>query len=76
MTLYTFSLALAIVSAVMGLIQGILNIGAYGDIGAGIGALIGNIIGSFIWTFIVVAIAAFLYNFLVPRIGAIKLALE
>jgi hypothetical protein len=70
------ALALAIISAVFGLIQGILNIGAYGDILVGIGALIGNIIGSFIWTFIVTAIAVFLYNFLVPRIGAIKLALE
>jgi hypothetical protein len=70
------ALALAIISAVFGLIQGILNIGAYGDILVGIGALIGNIIGSFIWTFIVTAISVFLYNFLVPRIGAIKLALE
>lgn len=70
------ALALAVLSAVWGLIQGILNIGAFGDIGTGIIALIMNIIVSFIWTFIVVAIAVFLYNFLAPKIGAIKLALE
>ncbi|MGF7117545.1 hypothetical protein [Methanobacterium oryzae] len=70
------ALALAIISAVFGLIQGILNIGAYGDIATGIGALIGNIIGSFIWTFIVTAIAVFLYNFLAPKIGAVRLTLE
>lgn len=70
------ALALAIISAVFGLIQGILNIGAYGDIATGIGALIGNIIGRFIFTFIVVAIGTWLYNFLAPRIGSIKLELE
>lgn len=70
------ALALAVISAVWGLIQGILNIGAAGDIATGIIALIANIIVSFIWTFIVVAIAVFLYNFLAPRIGTVKLALE
>jgi hypothetical protein len=70
------ALALGVISAIWGLIQGILNIGIYPDITSGIVALIVNIIVSFIWTFIVVAIAVFLYNFLVPRIGAIKLELQ
>jgi len=70
------ALALAVVSAIFGLIQGILNLGAYPDIGTGIVALIINIIGKFIGTLIVVAIGAWLYNFLAPRIGAVKLALE
>ncbi|MGB9936159.1 MAG: hypothetical protein ACPK7O_00420 [Methanobacterium sp.] len=70
------ALALAVISAIFALIQGILNIGAAPDIVSGIIALILNIIVNFIWTFIVVAIATFLYNFLVPRIGAVKLALE
>ncbi len=65
------SLALAIVSAIFGLIQGILNLGS-----AGVGGLIGNIVGGFTGTFIVVAIGTWLYNFLAPRIGAVKLELE
>lgn len=70
------ALALAVISAIWGLIQGILNLGVYGDITTGIIALISNIIVSFIWTLIVVAIATFLYNWLAPRIGAIKLELQ
>lgn len=70
------ALALAVISAIWGLIQGILNIGIYPDITSGIVALIANIIVSFIWTFIVVAIGVFLYNFLAPRIGAVKLELQ
>jgi len=65
------ALALAIISAIFGLIQGILNFGV-----GGFGGLIGNIVGSFIMTFIVVAIGTWLYNFLAPRIGAVKLELE
>jgi len=65
------ALALAIIAAIFGLIQGILNFGV-----GGIGGLIGNIIGGFIFSFIVVAIGAWLYNFLAPRIGAVKLELE
>ena len=65
------ALALAIIMAIFGLIQGILNFGT-----GGIGGLIGNIVGSFIIYFILVAIGTWLYNFLAPRIGAIKLALE
>lgn len=47
-----------------------------GDPAAGAVSLISNIIGNFIVYFIVVAIAAWLYNYLVPRIGGIKLGLE
>ena len=65
------ALALAIIMAIFGLIQGILNFGT-----GGIGGLIGNIVGSFIIYFILVAIGTWLYNFLAPRIGAVKLALE
>ncbi|WP_414469846.1 hypothetical protein [Methanobacterium sp. ACI-7] len=70
------ALALAVISAIFALIQGILSLGAAPDIVTGIVSLIVNIILNFIWTFIVVAIATFLYNFLAPRIGAVKLALE
>lgn len=70
------ALALAIISAIFGLIQGILNIGAAPNISSGILALILDIIINFIATFIIVAIGAWLYNFLAPRIGAIKLALQ
>jgi hypothetical protein len=70
------ALALAVISAVFALIQGILNLAAFSDIAAGILSLIGSIIGNFIGTFIVVAIGVFLYNFLAPRIGAIKLELQ
>jgi hypothetical protein len=70
------ALALAVISAVFALIQGILNLAAFSDITAGILSLIGSIIGNFIGTFIVVAIGVFLYNFLAPRIGAIKLELQ
>lgn len=65
------ALALAIIMAIFGLIQGILNFGT-----GGIGGLIGNVVGSFITYFILVAIGTWLYNFLAPRIGAVKLALE
>ena len=64
------SLALAVVSAIFGLIYGILSIGRLG-----VGGLIADIILGFIVTFIVVAIATALYNWLAPRIGAIKLEL-
>ncbi|MGZ7119309.1 MAG: hypothetical protein ACXVH2_06350 [Methanobacterium sp.] len=70
------ALALGVVSAIFGLIQGIFNVGALSDITTWFIGLISNIILSFIWTFIVVAIAAFLYNWLAPRIGAIKLELQ
>lgn len=73
------ALSIAIVFTIFGIIQGIINLisrSAAGDPAGGVGALIGNIIGSFIIYFIVVALAAWIYNFLVPRIGGIKLDLE
>ena len=70
------ALALAVISAIFAFLNGLLNLFAFSDITAGIISLIVTTIGNFIWTFIIVAIAVFLYNFLAPRIGAIKLALE
>lgn len=73
------ALALAIVSAIFGIISGLGNLATLagqGQAGAGVVSLISSIIGNFIWTFIVVAIGTWLYNFLAPRIGAVKLALE
>ncbi|MDD1774164.1 MAG: hypothetical protein LUQ24_01390 [Methanobacterium sp.] len=73
------ALAIAVVFTIFGLIQGIIDLirfSAMGDALTGLGSLIGNIIMNFIAYFIITAIAAFLYNFLVPRIGGIKLDLE
>jgi hypothetical protein len=73
------ALAVAVVFTVFGLIQGILSlIGsiATGNIAFGLGQLVGNVIGSFIQGFIITAIAAVVYNFLVPKLCAIKLKLE
>jgi len=73
------ALSIAIVFTIWGLINGIINLiqySAMGDAATGVGSLIGNIIGNFILYFIIVALAAFFYNILVPRIGGIKLNLE
>jgi hypothetical protein len=73
------ALAVAVVFTIFGLIQGIINLiqySAMGDVVTGLGSLIGNIIANFIMYFIIVALGAFIYNFLVPRIGGIKLNLE
>lgn len=73
------ALALAIVFAVFGFINGLINLAslaANGQAAAGVISLITNTIMNFIMYFIVVAIGTWLYNFLAPRIGAIKLALE
>lgn len=73
------ALSVAIVFTIWGLINGIINLiqySAMGDVATGVGSLIGNIIGNFILYFIIVALAAFFYNFLVPRIGGFKLNLE
>lgn len=73
------ALSIAVVFTIWGLINGIINLiqySAMGDAVTGVGSLIGNIIGNFILYFIIVALAAFFYNFLVPRIGGIKLDLE
>ena len=73
------ALAVAVVLTVLGLIQGIISlIGsiATGNIVFGLGQLVGNVIGSFLEGFIITAIAAVVYNFLVPKLGAIRLKLE
>ncbi len=73
------ALSIAIVFTIFGLIQGIIrliSLSAAGDPTAGIVALISDIIVNFVMYFIIVALAAFFYNFLVPRIGGIKLNLE
>ncbi|MBI5680950.1 MAG: hypothetical protein HZC47_08660 [Methanobacterium sp.] len=66
------ALALAVVSAIFGLIMGILDFAS----GYGIMAFLIDFIGNFIYTFIIVAIGAGLYNFLAPKIGAVQLELE
>jgi hypothetical protein len=73
------ALAVAIVMTIFGLIQGIFGLITYsaaGNVSMGIGDLVGRVIGNFIVYFIVTALVAFFYNFLVPRIGGIKLDLE
>lgn len=73
------ALALAIVFAIWGLIQGIIRLISYsamGDVTFGVISLISDIVVNFIMYFIIAAIAAFLYNWLVPKIGGIKLNLE
>lgn len=73
------ALAIAVVMTIFGLIQGLLNLvtlASAGDVVGGFLSLIVNIIGYFIEYFILVAIFAFLYNLLAPKIGGIKLALE
>jgi len=73
------ALALAVVQAVFGLLQGLLNLiqyGMLGDVVAGVVALIVQIISSFIITFIFIVLAAIIYNLLQPKIGGVKLQLE
>jgi hypothetical protein len=62
------ALALGVIGAVFGLIQGILSLDLL--------TLISDIIGNFIQYFIIAALVAFFYNFLAPRIGTVKLDLE
>ena len=73
------ALALAVVQAVFGLLQGILYLIQYsmlGNVVGGLLVLIGQIISSFIITFIFIVLAAIIYNFLQPKIGGVKLELE
>lgn len=73
------ALAVAVVFTIFGLIRGILsliNVSAQGNVGEGVILLVTNIVGYFVLYFILVALGAFIYNFLVPRIGGIKLSLE
>ncbi|HOI72099.1 MAG TPA: hypothetical protein PLC38_07430 [Methanobacterium sp.] len=72
------ALSLAIVQLVFGVITGILNLinwSAMGDPAVGAVSLVTTIISNFIITFIVVALIAWIYNFLVPKIGGIKVDL-
>lgn len=72
------ALSLAIVQLMWGVITGILNlisISAMGNPVSGAISLVITIISNFIITFIVVAIMAWIYNFLVPKIGGIKVDL-
>lgn len=73
------SLAIASVSTIFGIIQGIISLInglMIGSAAMGVGGLIGNIIGAFIGTFIMVAIITIIYNFLATRIGGVQLGLE
>jgi hypothetical protein len=73
------AIALSVVSAIFGLLQGLLNLAQFsmmGDVLGGFMMLIVQIISSFIMTFIIVALATLIYNFLQPRIGGVKLVLE
>lgn len=73
------ALSVAVVFLVFGIINGFFSLisnSAQGMVTAGVGAFIGNIIFYFIGYFIFVALTAFFYNFLAPRIGRIKLNLK
>ena len=65
------ALAVAIVFAIFGLIQGILNMINYG-----IFYLVKDILGNFVEYFIITALIVLIYNFLAPKIGRIRLELE
>ncbi|MGC9517340.1 MAG: hypothetical protein ACP5C3_06565 [Methanomicrobiales archaeon] len=74
-----FALAIAVVMAVWGLLQGLLNLITFASQGDPVGGVVGlimNIILSFIGAFIAYAIMALLYNVLAPKIGGIQLELE
>ena len=73
------ALSLAIVFAIFGFLRGLANLvtlSANGNVVGGIGSLIGMTVGSFIVYFILIALVAIFYNFLAPRIGAVKLEIQ
>jgi uncharacterized protein (DUF2164 family) len=73
------ALSIAVVFTIFGIFAGILNLIRFslqGDVLLGVGALVGEIIWYFILYFVSVALGAFFYNYLVPKIGGIKLKLE
>jgi hypothetical protein len=83
------ALMVAAISAVLGLIAGILTaIGLEAlasilptwfpiSVGYGaLGAIIGGVVGGFIGGYIITAIIALLYNWLAPKVGGVKLELE
>ncbi len=65
------ALAVAVVLAVFGFIQGIMNTVNYG-----VFYLVKDTFGNFVEYFIATALVALIYNFLAPRIGSIKLDLK
>lgn len=65
------ALAVAIVFAIFGFIQGIINAVNYGAF-----YIVKDSLGNFVEYFIAVALIALIYNFLAPRIGTIKLGLK
>ncbi len=73
------ALSIAIVFTIWGFLRGLgdlATLSANGNIAGGVGSLIGTTIGYFILYFILTALGAIFYNYLAPRIGAIKLELE
>lgn len=73
------ALAAAVVATIFGLISGIISLvtfSAMGNPSYGVFRLIYDIISNFLITLIITAIVSFLYNYLAPRIGGIKLNLE
>ncbi len=73
------ALSIAVVFTIFGIFVGILDLIRFslqGDVVLGVGALVGEIIWYFILYFVSVALGAFFYNYLVPKIGGIKLKLE
>ncbi len=73
------ALIIAVVFAIFGLIQGILNLISFsmaGDAVGGVISLITSTIGNLVMYFIMVLLVAIFYNLLQPRIGGVKLELE
>lgn len=73
------SLALGVVFAIFGLIQGILSLASIsmtGNVTGGLISLFVTTVMFFVVYFIVVAIFTLLYNFLAPRIGGVEIGLE
>lgn len=73
------SLALGVVFAIFGLIQGILSLASMsmtGNVTGGLISLFVTTVMFFMVYFIVVAIFTLLYNFLAPRIGGVEIGLE
>jgi hypothetical protein len=73
------ALAIGVVFAIFGLINGLFNLISYSMAGNAVGGVISfitNIISGFVMYFIIVALIAIFYNMLQPRIGGVKLELE
>lgn len=66
-----FGIAIAVISAVLSLITGIIGLFSGGDVVS----IITNVISSLITGFIAAALIALFYNFLAPKIGKLKIEL-